>query len=1166
MNSYSYHYRKMILFIILITFIAAAHMPCHALASETDYTNPYAHPNSEMIDLLSSCDINNSYLPVTIASTESCGDEILGYTCKTIDDTTDYSTEINKLRQGAADDMSFLTALYEYIHDNAAPSSLEDCTIQTAVMLTQAGYINALVKSGGYLNNLVRINGTWYILNAYRNIYPMEAASYSDRAFNYIVFSYDKSMIVIDSSKNIILVGINDTEGLEEYTTPDFVTAIGYRAFNRNKTIRTFTITSNITRIYSYAFSNAQLTNITIEDGNNNLEICSHAFFVTNITKLNLPQRVTVVGESAFFHNTRLKELTIQGSPRIQSSSFGRCSSLERVSIPASLKKIPVNVFTGCNSIFDIYYGGGASDWAAFSSLSDSSGNETLFNSNIHYYDSAESDNHVHTFTKIEGKAATCTSAGKNEAYFCTECAKLFADSDGNIQINESSLVIHPKGHIYGEKWLTDSSMHYAVCSVCDSTENIAGVIHSFVWVTDKDPTASEYGLKHEECTICHYKRKKNTHIEKLHVHSYTHVEAKAATCTYPGNNEYYYCSGCGDYLDENKQKLTDLSTTYIPAYGHDWIPLRYNDTEHYMECDICKKRLYITSHSMEEIIDKKPTVYETGSRHMTCTICGYSNNYETIEKLPELNPEHASHTITHIPATEATCTKTGNIEHYKCTDCDCLFADAGCYVSISNLLITIPVLPHEFNADWEWDISGPNHYQKCINCGLKTHTSMHETTWVIDSEPQIGIPGSRHIECVTCGKREEENTPIPALTTEQTEHKHRIGETIEARKPTCTEYGQSEHYVCTDCGMCYTNAPKKEGTLKDFLIAPLGHSYSEVANENGHILYCFRCDSYYDHETLTPSELQAVTPHTFEWVVDTDPTIEHRGLKHRECTVCGYKTDTDTEIDMIHIYDTSYWCSAHPTGSNDPDYHFHRCIYYYCDKHIDVEPHEFEWVTDKEPTFYEQGGRHVECVQCGYRKPGYSETIPMLVKPDTTDDTEKSNNDKDATQSNNENSNNEQTYERSDSHDTGTQIISTNDQSGNSNPTYIEQSDKPIEDTASDNQGLSSDKLSDSEKSSSDIQPPKPTKIKLKAGKKSFTISWKKISNVKGYEIRYSTKTTMKGAKKKIINSNSKTSVTVKKLKKGRKYYVRLYSFVTDPNGKRIYSKAGSKKNIKVK
>lgn len=86
-----------------------------------------------------------------------------------------------------------------------------------------------------------------------------------------------------------------------------------------------------------------------------------------------------------------------------------------------------------------------------------------------------------------------------------------------------------------------------------------------------------------------------------------------------------------------------------------------------------------------------------------------------------------------------------------------------------------------------------------------------------------------------------------------------------------------------------------------------------------------------------------------------------------------------------------------------------------------------------------------------------------------------------------------------------------------------------------------------------------KVTLSKVNAGKKSFTAKWKKDANAKGYEVQYSLKSNFKSASKVTVKSGSKTTVTVKKLKSKKTYYVRVRSI----NGK----KTGAwSKSVKVK
>lgn len=90
------------------------------------------------------------------------------------------------------------------------------------------------------------------------------------------------------------------------------------------------------------------------------------------------------------------------------------------------------------------------------------------------------------------------------------------------------------------------------------------------------------------------------------------------------------------------------------------------------------------------------------------------------------------------------------------------------------------------------------------------------------------------------------------------------------------------------------------------------------------------------------------------------------------------------------------------------------------------------------------------------------------------------------------------------------------------------------------------------------------PASPKAKKGKKSFKLSWKKVSNASGYEITYATDSKFKKNKKICkVNKGKTTSATIKKLKAGKTYYVKIRAY-QNVNGKKVYS--GYTKTIKVK
>lgn len=78
-----------------------------------------------------------------------------------------------------------------------------------------------------------------------------------------------------------------------------------------------------------------------------------------------------------------------------------------------------------------------------------------------------------------------------------------------------------PHTHTYaGSPWYQDATSHWHQCtdSTCpdpsNSTKDLA--LHTFVWKVDKAATTTQTGLKHEECTVCHFKRSENTVIPVL--------------------------------------------------------------------------------------------------------------------------------------------------------------------------------------------------------------------------------------------------------------------------------------------------------------------------------------------------------------------------------------------------------------------------------------------------------------------------------------------------------------------------------------------------------------------------------------------------------------------------------------------------------------------------
>lgn len=104
--------------------------------------------------------------------------------------------------------------------------------------------------------------------------------------------------------------------------------------------------------------------------------------------------------------------------------------------------------------------------------------------------------------------------------------------------------------------------------------------------------------------------------------------------------------------------------------------------------------------------------------------------------------------------------------------------------------------------------------------------------------------------------------------------------------------------------------------------------------------------------------------------------------------------------------------------------------------------------------------------------------------------------------------------------------------------------------------------------KKASNKNKPKKTKIKSVKGKKNgFKITWKKVSGVKGYQIKYSTNKYFFESltRSKNVKKAKTTSATVKNLRKGKTYFVkvRTYKIV---KGKKVYSNWSKVKTVTAK
>ena len=106
---------------------------------------------------------------------------------------------------------------------------------------------------------------------------------------------------------------------------------------------------------------------------------------------------------------------------------------------------------------------------------------------------------------KVPETPATHLTDGNIEYWHCNGCDKYFRDQDATQEITDFSEIVIPKLAEHtpdNTGWHSDDNNHWNTCA-CGAKLNEAA--HTFEWVTDKQPTETEAGSKHEECTVCGY-------------------------------------------------------------------------------------------------------------------------------------------------------------------------------------------------------------------------------------------------------------------------------------------------------------------------------------------------------------------------------------------------------------------------------------------------------------------------------------------------------------------------------------------------------------------------------------------------------------------------------------------------------------------------------------
>ena len=295
---------------------------------------------------------------------------------------------------------------------------------------------------------------------------------------------------------------------------------------------------------------------------------------------------------------------------------------------------------------------------------------------------------------------------------------------------------------------------------------------------------------------------------------------------------------GCGE---NHKYILLDSTKAGCTTLGYD----RYLCTE----CGKIEKRDYVDSlgHAWQSIVIRDATCETDGKLLELCSRCGKMKQTAT----PKGEHSYEVYTVA------ATCTSPG----YTVRECS--------VCGDRHIEDITSVLPHNYEshviaATCE---GGGKTIHRCDGCGssfVTDYTDALGHSWdegTLVTNATCTGEGVMEYRCTRCGYHRIEGN-------EAAGH-------VPGNPATCTE-----PQLCTRCGAV--------------LVKALGHDYkSEVTaptcTEMGYTTNtCTRCG-----DTTKTDYTEPAGHKPGDWIIDKEPTTDSEGSKHKECTVCGEKLET---------------------------------------------------------------------------------------------------------------------------------------------------------------------------------------------------------------------------------------------------------------------------------
>ena len=307
------------------------------------------------------------------------------------------------------------------------------------------------------------------------------------------------------------------------------------------------------------------------------------------------------------------------------------------------------------------------------------------------------------------------------------------------------------------------------------------------------------------------------------------------------------------------------------------------------------------------------------------------------------------SHTLTTVPAKDATCTEDGNTAYWTCSACEKWFSDENGTTEITDKdSVVKKATGHSPSETWSYD--SDYHWHICTTCNA-----------VLDKAAHSGGTAtcSAQATCEACGQKYgattehdyqwnhdaaqhwKECSACSAIDPANPKTNHNFGEWVTEKEATCTETGTQKH-TCAACDYSETGVIDKKAHT------PEHHDRVDpTCTTTGSIEYwqCGVCGKMFSDAACTTEVTDVTLPmanHTLNKTDAKAATCTKAGnIEYWTCSVCK-KLFSDAEGKTeITVQDTVIAATGHTRSdvwSSDGTYHWHVCTI--CNAELDKAEH----------------------------------------------------------------------------------------------------------------------------------------------------------------------------------------------------------------------------------